>query len=79
MTRREKLLTKAIDNPAGLSFRELEALLEQYGWVFRRQSGSHRIWKSPGGAIVPIQPANGGAKEYQVKQILRMLENRDDS
>lgn len=78
MTKREKLLASAQRNPAGLSFRELESLLEQCGWTFKRQAGSHRVWKAPSGPVVPIQSDHGKAKEYQVRQILRIMENGDE-
>lgn len=75
--RRDKLLAKVRRNPAGLSFMDLETLLEQCGWILKRQTGSHRIWKAPGGTVIPIQSTNGKAKEYQVRQILRIMENGD--
>ena len=78
MTKRGKLLAKALANPSGLSFEEFETLLSQFGWVMKRQSGSHRIWSSPEGKVVPIQPSNGKAKGYQVKQILQILEVSND-
>ena len=77
MTQRQKLLDKARNNPAGLSFAEFETLLEQSGWVFKRQSGSHRVWKAPTGQIVPVQTSGGKAKEYQVKQALKIMESGD--
>lgn len=77
MNKREKLLAKAQANPVGLSFGDLETLLAQCGWVFKRQIGSHRHWMSPSGRLVPFQPDGGKAKAYQVKQFLRILENGD--
>lgn len=74
MTKREKLLAKARANPKGLSFDEFETLLAQCGFVFKRQSGSHRVWLSPSRRAIPIQPDHGGAKAYQVLQALRMIE-----
>ena len=64
MTKRQKLLEKALNNPGGLSFAEFEALLEQSGWLFKRQSGSHRLWYSPGGQRLPIQPSGANAKAF---------------
>ena len=74
MTKRKKLLTKARNNSKGLSFDEFEALLTACGWQFRRQSGSHRLWYSPGGCRLPIQNSGGKAKGYQVKQFLQTLD-----
>jgi hypothetical protein len=41
----------------------------------RQAKRQHRIWKSPMGARLPVQEANGGkAKGYQVKQFLSIRE-----
>jgi predicted RNA binding protein YcfA (HicA-like mRNA interferase family) len=75
MSKRDKLLEKAKRNPDGLRFAELETLMQQSGWTLDRQKGSHRIWKSPKGARLPVQEAKGGkAKGYQVKQFLSIRE-----
>lgn len=74
MSKTDKLLAKARRNPAGLAFDEFETLLRQCGWEFRRQRGSHRLWKSPRGHAVAIQSQNGHSKAYQVKQFLAILD-----
>ena len=74
MTKFEKLLIKAIQAPGNLAFSDLETLLQQHGWVFKRQTGSHRFWMAPDGTVVPLQPKGHQAKEYQVKQVLRIME-----
>ncbi|QTA84168.1 type II toxin-antitoxin system HicA family toxin [Desulfonema magnum] len=72
MTKSEKLLSKARNNPSGLSFSEFERLLSHNGWTFDHQKGSHRIWRSPGGTRLPVQCSSGGkAKGYQVRQFLK--------
>ncbi len=76
MARAEKLLEKARNNPSGLSFDDFETLLARLDWVKRGQEGSHRLWCSPKGYRLPIQPAkNGKAKRYQVKQFLDAIED----
>jgi HicA toxin of bacterial toxin-antitoxin, len=73
MSRKEKLLEKAKNNPQGLRFDEFETLLSLYDWVFDHQTGSHRIWYSKTKARLSIQPTkNGQAKTYQVKQFLAL-------
>lgn len=75
MGKLEKLLDLARRNPNGLSFNDFEALLALSGWVFRRQTGSHRFWYSPKKYRLPIQPMkNGMAKGYQVRQFLAAYE-----
>ena len=71
MTKREKLLARAMSNPKRLSFGEFQTLLRQAGWTFDHQKGSHRIWYSPTGYRLPTQEGRSGkAKGYQVEQFL---------
>jgi predicted RNA binding protein YcfA (HicA-like mRNA interferase family) len=77
VVRAEKLLARAINNPAGLSFSEFEALMRSKGWMFRRQKGSHRVWASPMGYLLPIQKTGKHAKQYQVRQFLARLESEN--
>lgn len=74
MTRQEKLLLQAINNPRGLSFAEFETLMRRLGWVLDHQTGSHQIWYSPKKYRLSVQNKNGKAKEYQVKQFLKQYE-----
>jgi len=73
MTRKEKLLKKARDNPNGLSFTDFVTLMKQAGWVLDHQSGSHQIWYSENGHRISVQNRKGKAKGYQVKQFLVAL------
>ena len=75
MTKREKLWQKAEENPQNLTFDEFETLMGQMGWTFSRQKGSHRLWYSPNGQSLPIQPRKDGkAKIYQVQQFITYQE-----
>lgn len=78
MTKREKLWQKAINSPQNLTFDEFETLLRQTGWILSRQKGSHRLWCSPKGKILPIQPRKDGkAKVYQVQQFIKYQEEEE--
>lgn len=78
MTQREKLWRKAKENPQNLTFDEFETLLRQSGWIFSRQKGSHRLWYSPSGQSLPIQPrSDGKAKTYQVQQFITNQEGEN--
>lgn len=70
MSKREKLLSKAQNNPKGLKFDEFKTLLASCGWIQDHQTGSHQIWYSPDKYRLSIQNRNGQVKEYQVKQFL---------
>jgi len=75
MTKREKLLARAGNNPTGLSFGEFQTLLSQAGWIADHQKGSHQIWYSPARYRLPIQEGKSGkAKGYQVGQFLLQYE-----
>ena len=75
MTKREKLLIRAMSNPKGLSFSEFQTLLRQTGWTLDHQKGSHQIWYSPTGYRLSVQEGRSGkAKGYQVEQFLRQYE-----
>ena len=79
MTKREKLLKRAVNNPNGLSFGEFQTLLRQAGWIFDHQKGSHQIWYSPDRRRLPIQEAkNGKAKGYQVEQFLTQYQESEN-
>ena len=73
MSKAEKLLEKAQRSPQSLKFTEFEALLIAFNWRLRRQTGSHRIWQSPKGYGLPVQPEKSMAKTYQVRQFLQKL------
>jgi predicted RNA binding protein YcfA (HicA-like mRNA interferase family) len=77
---REKLLAKARNNPAGVRFTEACALAEAYGFQFARQRGSHRMFEREGvWEQVNLQPErNGKAKPYQVRQLVKMIDEHGD-
>lgn len=74
MTRDEKLLNKAKNNPSGLSFNDFQTLMSRYGWIKDHQSGSHQIWYSPKKQRISVQNKQGKAKGYQVKQFIACLD-----
>ncbi len=79
MSKKDKLLAKALRNPQGLKFSEFEALLKQCGWTFDHQKGSHQIWYSLKRHRLSIQNRKGMAKAYQVKQFLQRYEVENGS
>lgn len=58
-----------------VAFGEFLALVEALGFRLDRVRGSHRIYRHPDvPRPVPLQPVKGKAKPYQVRQLLRLLE-----
>ena len=59
-----------------VAFGEFIALVEALGFRLERVRGSHRSYLHP--AVprpFPVQPDKGKAKPYQVRQLLRVLED----
>jgi predicted RNA binding protein YcfA (HicA-like mRNA interferase family) len=71
-----KRLEEARANVTSLRFGNLCALAECFGWVFVRQSGSHRIYKRNGSTVLMNfqEDRNGRAKPYQVRQLLAAID-----
>jgi predicted RNA binding protein YcfA (HicA-like mRNA interferase family) len=79
MSKKIKLLQKALNNPDGLSLEDFCVLMKHHGWVLDHQRGSHQIWYSPKSYRISVQDRNGKAKGYQVKQFLsRLLEEESE-
>jgi predicted RNA binding protein YcfA (HicA-like mRNA interferase family) len=71
----QRLLLRAYNNPAALSFHELHRLVEAYGFRLARVNGSHHIYAREGTAqLVNLQSVKGNAKPYQVRQFLQLVE-----
>jgi len=44
------------------------------GYHFKRQTGSHAIYKCPGLPRIEIQPIGSMAKAYQVRQVIKIID-----
>ena len=72
---KRKLLKKVLASSKNLRFGDLVALVEAFGFQLVRVSGSHHIFERPGVAeVVNLQDRKGKAIPYQVKQILKLVE-----
>lgn len=76
MTKKEKLLEKAKNNPKNLRYKEFIILLKQNGWNLRKSSGSsHQIFTNPDyNEFINIQNDNGYAVDYQIEDFLRIMD-----
>lgn len=77
MSKKEKWDLKIRNNQSGIVFEEVLQWLYDNGFVLMRVSGSHHILRHPETRTkVNFQPdKNGKAKEYQVKQAIRAIDN----
>lgn len=75
---RRRLLLKAISSPNNIRFSEFKALVEAFGFVLSRASGSHHIFVNPDvRELVNLQDVQGAAKPYQIRQFLELVERYD--
>ena len=74
LNRCRELLARAQDHPAGMTFRDLCALAECFGFHLARKKGSHHIFKRRGfHRLLNFQESGGMAKSYQARQLLAAL------
>ena len=76
MSKAEKLAAKILSGKSdkNFAFSDLCHVLERAGFQSRTGKGSHRIYYKEGVVeIINIQPRNGKAKPYQVKQVRELL------
>jgi predicted RNA binding protein YcfA (HicA-like mRNA interferase family) len=76
MSRAAKLTAKILSGRSdqNFAFDDLCYILERAGFGSRSGKGSHRIFSKDGVAeIINIQPRDGKAKPYQVKQVREVL------
>lgn len=74
MTKRNKLFAKAINNPKNFKFRDLEALLNQFGFKrLKSNAGSHFKWRNEQKLLTFMAPRNNPVKTIYVKNLTRLL------
>lgn len=75
MTATRKTWERMVAGSRNLRFEDFIKVVEAFGCVHQRTSGSHRVYKH---LRVPIplsfQPVNGQAKPYQVRQFMSVVE-----
>jgi len=63
-------------NPKNVRFDDLCRAAEAFGFRFRGGKGSHRVYVQSGVAtILNFQNVGGKAKPYQVRQLLKVIED----
>jgi len=75
LTRKRKLLQKALSGSKNLRFSEMITLVEAFGFRLSRVKGSHHIFVHPRvQELINLQSVEGKAKPYQILQFLRLVE-----
>jgi len=75
---KRKLLEKVLSGSKNISFNDMVALVEAFGFSLSRSKGSHFIFSHPQiPEFVNLQEKNGKTKPYQVRQFLELVEKYD--
>ena len=73
--RKKKILEKLQSNAKNIKFEEFVTLINAFGFMLDRQSGSHNIYKKENiEELINIQNYKGNVKPYQIKQFLSLIE-----
>jgi len=80
MPKTQAILDSLRANPKGVRFADLTRVCDRYFGKPRQRDTSHRIYRTPwpGDPRVNIQNANGMAKPYQVRQVIKAIERLED-
>ena len=72
----DELLRRLVaGNTANVAFSDFVKLVEAFGFEFKRQHGSHLMFKHPAVAeVLSIQPLDRQAKPYQLRDFVATIE-----
>ena len=71
---KKEIINKLENNNKNIKYHYFCSIIESFGFVCKRQRGSHRIYsKTDVNKLVNIQNVNGEVKPYQVKQFLYLV------
>ena len=75
----EKTLARIRRNPQNVRFDDLRKVCDRY-FGSPRARGSHLFYKTPwqGEPLVNIQSVRGMAKPYQVRQVIKAIDNLEE-
>lgn len=59
MSRRKKLIEKIRARPVEADFNDVRRLLEGFGWILDRTTGSHAIFTKPGSYPITVPQQHG--------------------
>ncbi len=75
MTRKDKLLQKALENPGGVRFDDACRIAGLLGFHHEGGCGSHRVFKRTGEPIqLNFQDRQGLIPPYQARQLAAMIQ-----
>lgn len=72
---KHKLLRKLLSGQTNVRFEDARSLAEAVGFQLDRINGSHHIFKHPNiPKLLNLQNAKGQAKPYQIRQLVKFIE-----
>jgi len=75
MGKKQKILKQILSGSKNISFNDIVAVVEAFGFTLSRVNGSHHIFIHPNiPELVNLQNAKGKAKPYQIRQFLTIVE-----
>ncbi|GIL15807.1 MAG: toxin HicA [Chloroflexota bacterium] len=75
---KRKILAHALAGSKNISFSDMIALVEAFGFRLSRIKGSHHIFTHPRvNELVNLQNVHGKAKPYQIRQFLKLVEQNN--
>lgn len=76
MVKKRKLLLRVLSGSKNVRFDDFTSLVESFGFVLKRTSGSHHIYKHPDVPdLLSLQPdSKNQAKPYQMRQFMKLIE-----
>ncbi|MFH1154775.1 MAG: type II toxin-antitoxin system HicA family toxin [Pseudomonadota bacterium] len=75
---RRKILQRILAGSKNIRFADIVNLVEGFGFTLSRTDGSHHIFARPDiPELVNLQNVRGQAKQYQIRQFLKLVEKHD--
>ena len=70
----DKVIKKIEEHNKNIKYSDFCSMLKYFGFVCKRQRGSHRLYSRLGvKELINIQNVNGEIKPYQIKQFLNII------
>lgn len=75
MGKRNKLLENIRRNPKDVTFKELDQLLQSFGYELVRTKGSHSAYRRPGAPPITVARRQPHVHSDAVKEVLRAIDD----
>ena len=71
---KKEIINKLKNNNKNIKYADFCSILKYFGFVCKRQRGSHRLYSRVGiKELLNIQNVNGEIEPYQIKQFLNII------